>query len=191
MSFSFPHLVWIFQKAFSAWATLKLWFDWWLMLSLLVFSLWVFLMYIDFVYGELHCEKFYPSFCFFHIVIPNWDIIIWHIWNNEVRCWGYVTHGGWWYLVIQLSLWHILPYILQPLRNLDTVPLSCHYSWSKSTSTHTQEGGIITTVFIIFLHIEIASQSLHTHSHILLLDISLLYCFTLHTLNDSAYLTSK
>ena len=59
------------------------------------------LLDVDSEFGGLHCEKFYPSFCFFHIVIPNWDIIIWHIWNNEVRCWGYVTHGGWWYLVIQ------------------------------------------------------------------------------------------
>ena len=203
MSFSFPHQVWIFQNVFSGLGLSNFdnYADWWLMLSLLVFSLWVFLMYIDFVYGELHCEKFYPSFCFFHIVIPNWDIIIWHIWNNEVRCWGYVTHGGWWYLVIQLIpqpdslhshsdiFFHT---ILQPLWNLDTVPLqlSCHYSWSKFTSTHTLEGGIITTVFIIFLHIEIASQSLHTHSHILLLDISLLYSFTLHT-NYSACLASK
>ena len=195
MSFSFPHQVWIFQKVFSGLGLSNFdnYADWWLMLSLFAIGpLPLGLLDVDSEYGELHCEQFYPSCCFFHIDIPNWDIIIWHIWNNEVRCWGYVTHGGWWYLVIQLSLWHILPYILQPLWNLDTVPLqlSCHYSWSKFTSTHTLEGGIITTVFIIFLHIEIASQSLHTHSHILLLDISLLYCFTLHT-NYSACLASK
>ena len=34
------------------------------------------LLDVDFDYGELHCEQFYPSFCFLHIVIPNWDIII-------------------------------------------------------------------------------------------------------------------
>ena len=34
------------------------------------------LLDVDFEYGELNFEQFYPSFCFLHIVIPNWDIII-------------------------------------------------------------------------------------------------------------------
>ena len=160
------------------------------------------LLDVDSEYGELHCEQFYPSCCFFHIDIPNWDIIIWHIWNNEVRCWGYVTHGGWWYLVIQLipqpdSLHSHSDIFFHTFSNHSGIWTLSHSSCpvtipdpNSHPHTHTLEGGIITTVFIIFLHIEIASQSLHTHSHILLLDISLLYCFTLHT-NYSACLASK
>ena len=101
MSFSFPHLVWIFQKAFSGLSYFETLI--WLMIDVVTIGLLPLgLLDVDSEYGELHCEQFYPSCCFFHIDIPNWDIIIWHIWNNEVRCWGYVTHGGWWYLVIQL-----------------------------------------------------------------------------------------
>ena len=141
----------------------------------------------------------------FLLLLPHWHSQLGHHYLTYLKQWSAVLRicYTWWMMIFSnttdpsawfpsLSLWHILPYILQPLWNLDTVPLqlSCHYSWSKFTSTHTLEGGIITTVFIIFLHIEIASQSLHTHSHILLLDISLLYCFTLHT-NYSACLASK
>ena len=84
--------------------------------------------------------------------------------------------------ILHLHSGHNLPYVFHST-TLENDLLSSH------PPPHPTEC-ISTTVFIIFLHIEIASQSLHTHSHILLLDISLLYCFTLHT-NYSACLASK
>ena len=201
MSFSFPHLVWIFQKAFSGLSYFETLI--WLMIDVVTIGL------LPLGLLDVHRFRVWRAALWeilsFLLLLPHCHSQLGHHYLTYLKQWSAVLRicYTWWMMIFSnttdpsawfpsLSLWHILPYILQPLWNLDTVPLqlSCHYSWSKFTSTHTLEGGIITTVFIIFLHIEIASQSLHAHSHILLLDISLLYCFTLHT-NYSACLASK
>ena len=201
MSFSFPHQVWIFQKVFSGLSYFETLI--WLMIDVVTIGL------LPLGLLDVHRFRVWRAALWeilsFLLLLPHCHSQLGHHYLTYLKQWSAVLRicYTWWMMIFSnttdpspwfpsLSLWHILPYILQPLWNLDTVPLqlSCHYSWSKFTSTHTLEGGIITTVFIIFLHIEIASQSLHTHSHILLLDISLLYCFTLHT-NYSACLASK
>ena len=154
MSFSFPHLVWIFQKAFSGlglsyFETLLI-DDWcchywsspsessWCRFRVWRAELWAILSFLLLL---PHC-----------IVIPNWDIIIWHIWINEVRCWGFVTHGVWWYLVIQ------------QIPHPDS--LRSHSDYSSIHSPTTQESGhcpAVLSLFLIQIHIHTYPRGRHHH----------------------------
>ena len=112
------------------------------------------LLDVDFEYGELNCEQFYSLLLLLPhcIVIPNWDIIIWHIWINEVRCWGFVTHGVWWYLVIQ------------QIPHPDS--LRSHSDYSSIHSPTTQESGhcpAVLSLFLIQIHIHTYPRGRHHH----------------------------
>ena len=65
-----------------------------------------------------------------HCVTSLLDITVRHIWNKEMRCWWYITHDGWWYLVIQ-QIPILIPITLtltSSIHSPSTVPLSCHMS---------------------------------------------------------------
>jgi len=70
-----------------------------------------------------------------HCVTSLLDITVRHIWNKEMRCWWYITHDGWWYLVIQ-QIPILIPITLTLTSSIHS-PLSrchvtCRYSWSTS-----------------------------------------------------------
>ena len=149
-----------------------------------------------------------------HCVTSLLDITVRHIWNKEMRCWWYITHDGWWYLVIQ-QIPILIPITLTLTSSIHSPLSRCHvtccYSWSTTTSfTFTLTWSSVGFPFNHSRNCPAVKSPtstpdrMHQHHSFHYLPSSYLasqslqcphspswHLFALHTLNHSACLTSK